>query len=117
MLNKESAFWQSTATIKLNEVQKQAVAMTEGALLLLAAPGSGKTTTMIMKIGYLITVKDVTADKIKAVTFSRAAAWEMKKRFEKFFPKLDVVDFSTIHSLAFEIARKYFRKNIFFLYW
>ena len=111
MLNKESAFWQSTATIKLNEVQKQAVAMTEGALLLLAAPGSGKTTTMIMKIGYLITVKDVTADKIKAVTFSRAAAWEMKKRFESFFPKLDVVDFSTIHSLAFEIARKYFRKN------
>ena len=39
MLNKESAFWQSTATIKLNEVQKQAVAMTEGELLLLAAPG------------------------------------------------------------------------------
>lgn len=41
MLNKESAFWQSTANIKLNEVQQQAVVTTEGALLLLAAP-SGK---------------------------------------------------------------------------
>lgn len=111
MLNKESAFWQSTENIKLNEVQQQAVVTTEGALLLLAAPGAGKTTTMIMKIGYLITVKGVTADKIKAVTFSRAAAWEMKKRFKSFFPKLDAVDFSTIHSLAFEIARNYFRKN------
>lgn len=40
---------------------------------------------MIMKIGYLITVKGVIADKIKAVTFSRAAAWEMKKRFKSFF--------------------------------
>ena len=111
MLNKESAFWQSTATIKLNEVQRQAVAMTEGALLLLASPGSGKTTTMIMKIGYLIEVKGLKSEQIKAVTFSRAAAFEMKKRFESFFPKLDYADFSTIHSLAFEIVREYFRKN------
>lgn len=40
--------------IELNEIQKQAVLQTEGPLLLLASPGSGKTTTIMMRIGYLI---------------------------------------------------------------
>ena len=44
--------------IDLNEVQKKAVLQTEGPLLLLACPGSGKTTTMIMRIGYLIEEKE-----------------------------------------------------------
>ena len=110
MLEKEIAFWERQKHIKLNEVQKQAVINSEGALLLLATPGSGKTTTMIMKIGYLIEVKGVKAEEIKAVTFSRVAAIEMKNRFKRFFPNLDSVDFSTIHSLAFKIVVEYFKK-------
>ncbi|RAP77046.1 ATP-dependent helicase [Paenibacillus montanisoli] len=99
--------------VVLNEVQKQAVLHTEGALLLLASPGSGKTTTIIMRIGYLIEVKRVHPSRIKAVTFSKASALDMKDRFSRFFPEQPTgsVDFSTIHSLAFEVMREYLRHN------
>ena len=99
--------------VSLNTVQRQAVQHTEGALLLLASPGSGKTTTIIMRIGYLIEEKGVHPSRIKAVTFSRASAQDMKERFKRFFPDHPEgsVDFSTIHSLAFEVMREYLRKN------
>jgi DNA helicase II / ATP-dependent DNA helicase PcrA len=97
--------------VSLNEVQLKAVLQTEGPLLLLASPGSGKTTTIIMKIGYLIEEKGVDPERIKAVTFSRASANDMKDRFRRFFPELPPVDFSTIHSLAFEVVRDYFSKK------
>lgn len=51
--------------IDLNDVQKKAVLQTEGPLLLLACPGSGKTTTMIMRIGYLIEEKRSTRNGLK----------------------------------------------------
>ncbi|MCR2806532.1 ATP-dependent helicase [Paenibacillus soyae] len=91
--------------VRLNDVQKQAVGQTEGPLLLLASPGSGKTTTIIMRIGYLVEELGADPARIKAVTFSRASARDMKERFAKFFPRLAPVDFSTIHSLAFEAVR------------
>jgi DNA helicase II / ATP-dependent DNA helicase PcrA len=98
--------------VSLNDVQQKAILQTEGPLLLLASPGSGKTTTMIMRIGYLIEVMGVDSSRIKAVTFSRASANDMKNRFSRFFPKLPPVDFSTIHSLAFEVVREYlYKKN------
>lgn len=97
--------------IKLNDVQKSAVLQTDGPLLLLACPGSGKTTTMIMRIGYLIEVKNVNPKRIKAITFSRAAANDMTERFKRFFPHHAPVDFSTIHSLAFSITRAYLNKT------
>lgn len=97
--------------VNLNEVQQQAVLYTEGPLLLLASPGSGKTTTLLMRIGYLIEEKGVQPSRIKAITFSRAAAGDMKERFRRLFPELPPVDFSTIHSLAFEIVREYFRSE------
>ncbi|MFO1446300.1 ATP-dependent helicase [Bacillus sp. Bva_UNVM-123] len=95
----------------LNETQQKAVLETEGPLLLLASPGSGKTTTIIMRIGYLIEEKGVSPAKIKAITFSRASANDMKIRFSRFFPDLPQVNFSTIHSFAFEVVRDYFRKK------
>ncbi|MGG3676738.1 ATP-dependent helicase [Heyndrickxia faecalis] len=102
--------------IVLNAVQQEAVKQTEGPLLLLASPGSGKTTTIIMRIGYLIEEKGVAPARIKAITFSRAAAADMKDRFRKLFPNLPPVDFSTIHSLAFELVRVFFRRtNVPFL--
>ncbi len=101
-------FEQKAATIgvHLNDIQKQAVIQTDGPLLLLASPGSGKTTTIIMRIGYMIEVLGILPARIKAVTFSRASANDMKARFAKFFPHLPVVDFSTIHSLAYEVVRR-----------
>ncbi len=102
--------------VQLNKVQQQAVTHTEGALLLLASPGSGKTTTIIMRVGYLIEVMGVSPSRIKAVTFSRASANDMKERYAKFFPAhagqaSSEIHFSTIHSLAFEIMREYMWKK------
>ncbi len=97
--------------VSLNETQQKAVLQKEGPLLLLASPGSGKTTTIIMRIGYLIEEKGVDPSRIKAITFSRASANDMVARFKRFFPKLQPVDFSTIHSLAFEIVREHFREK------
>lgn len=97
--------------VSLNEVQRSAVLQTKGPLLLLASPGSGKTTTIIMRIGYLIEEKGVNPARIKAVTFSKASANDMKERFKRFFPHLPPVDFSTIHSFAFEVVRDHFRKT------
>ncbi|WP_168119609.1 ATP-dependent helicase [Paenibacillus sp. HB172176] len=92
--------------VALNDVQREAVLRTDGPMLLLASPGSGKTTTLIMRIGYLIEEKGVRPARIKAVTFSRASAGDMKERFKRFFPMRQPVDFSTIHSLAFEVVRE-----------
>lgn len=97
--------------VSLNEVQKKAVLQTNGPMLLLASPGSGKTTTIIMRIGYLIQELGVDPSRIKAVTFSRASASDMKERFKRFFPDLTPIDFSTIHSFAFEVVREHFRKT------
>ncbi|WP_033543968.1 ATP-dependent helicase [Planococcus sp. CAU13] len=93
--------------VELNKIQRKAVERTEGPLLLLACPGSGKTTTMIMRTGYLIEEKGIAPHRIKAITFSKASATDMRERFTRFFPELPPVDFSTIHSLAFRITREY----------
>lgn len=93
-----------------NEVQKQAIEHTDGPLLLLASPGSGKTTTIIARIGYLISCHNVTPKRILAVSFSRASARDMEQRYKKLFPQLNIVQFSTIHSLAFRITTSWLRK-------
>ncbi|REB06391.1 ATP-dependent helicase [Sporosarcina sp. BI001-red] len=97
--------------IQLNDVQKQAVVTTEGPLLLLACPGSGKTTTIIMRIGYLIEELGAKPRRIKAITFSKASARDMQKRFSMLFTDLPTADFSTIHSLAFTISKKWLAKQ------
>ncbi|WP_404407268.1 ATP-dependent helicase [Jeotgalibacillus malaysiensis] len=97
--------------VNLNEVQKQAVLHGNGPLLLLASPGSGKTTTIMMRIGHLIEERGIDPARIKGVTFSKAAADDMKQRYKRMFPTLPEVDFSTIHSLAFAVVRDYLRKE------
>ncbi|MEK4250941.1 ATP-dependent helicase [Paenibacillus sp. FSL W7-1287] len=91
--------------VLLNKVQRQAVGNIEGPMLLLASPGSGKTTTMMMRIGYLLTSCKASSERIIAVSFSKASAADMAKRYEQLFPELPKVKFSTIHSLAFDIVR------------
>ena len=90
---------------KLNDEQLLPVLQTDGAVLVLAGAGSGKTRVLTTRIAYLIEEKGVPADAILAITFTNAAN-EMKERLSQ------IVDVSrswvcTIHSMCVRILRMY----------
>ena len=89
---------------KLNENQKQAVCHEAGPMLVLAGPGSGKTTVLLRRILRLLDRNLARPDQILALTFSRAAADEMKERFQK-AKGADGVVFGTFHGMFFRILR------------
>jgi len=100
--------------IKLTSQQSEAVNFKEGFLLLLAVPGSGKTTSIICRNANLI-INNILPKNICNITFSKAAAKEMESRFKRLFPEYETPHFSTIHSLSFQIVREFIRqKNIKF---
>ena len=90
----------------LNDEQLKPVLQTEGAVLVLAGAGSGKTRVLTSRIAYIIEEKGVPAEAILAITFTNKAANEMKERLSK------IVDVSrswvcTIHSMCVRILRMY----------
>ncbi|MDO4288780.1 MAG: ATP-dependent helicase [Eubacterium sp.] len=97
--------------LKLNDQQRAAVARVEGATLLLAVPGSGKTTVIICRIGYMIRALGIDPESILTLTFSRAGARDLGERYTKVFGPEDAgrLRFSTIHSFALSVIRNYER--------
>ena len=71
--------------IRLNGQQMEAVLRTDGPVLLLAVPGSGKTTVLISRIGYMIKCCGVRPEQILALTYTVAAAGDMQKRYRSIF--------------------------------
>lgn len=90
----------------LNPMQKQAVLHTEGPLLILAGPGTGKTSVLTYRIAYLLCAKKVRAENILAVTFTNKAAVEMKQRVDMIAGRqAQNVWISTFHSMCTTILR------------
>ena len=84
-----------------NTAQEEAIRTVYGPVLLVSCPGSGKTTTMLRRIQYMID-QGIDPSSILMVTFTEAAAKEMKKRFADSYGDAPVT-FCTIHSLCFQI--------------
>ena len=90
--------------INYSSNQKKAIEYGAGPLMVLAGPGSGKTFVITHRIKYLIEGSGISPAHILVVTFSRAAAKEMKDRFEKLQGK-SYVTFGTFHSVFFSILK------------
>lgn len=91
----------------LNKEQKEAVLKTDGALLVLAGAGSGKTRVLTTRIAYLIEDKKVSPYEILAITFTNKAAKEMKDRLIKLIGEVAKnIQVSTFHSFGLKIVRE-----------
>lgn len=77
--------WKQQFSIKLNEQQERAVRTAEGSVLLLAVPGSGKTTVLVARLGYLIFCWGILPENILTITYTVAAPRDMKRRFGETF--------------------------------
>ena len=94
-------------TYGLDEYQKAAVENTNNQLLIVAGPGSGKTTVLTRRIAYLIKEKNVPANNCLAITFTRRAAEEMRQRLKKLLSdKADLINIHTFHSLCLSILKE-----------
>lgn len=91
-----------------NKSQIQAISHMDGPAMVLAGPGSGKTTVITHRIKNLIEKAEVHPENILVVTFTKAAAISMQKRFSTLMNggKGQLVTFGTFHSVFYKILRK-----------
>ena len=104
--------FETTFSVKLNQQQKEAVQSTKGPVLLLAVPGSGKTTVLVTRLGYMIYCKNIPPERILTVTYTVAATKEMSERFAVRFGEdmAKRLEFRTINGICARIIQYYGRR-------
>lgn len=96
------------ALAKLTEIQREAVGWGDGALLVLAGPGSGKTQVLTCRIASLLDAGRDDSFRVLALTFTNKAADEMKERVETFVPGLEErASIGTFHSFCGQVLRQH----------
>ena len=89
-----------------SESQRRAITQADGATLVLAGPGSGKTAVITGRIRYLLEQRNVPAGNILVITFTKAAAGEMRLRFQSMMAGRRLpVQFGTFHAVFFSILK------------
>jgi uncharacterized protein (TIGR00375 family) len=89
---------------QLNDEQRRAVEHSDGPLLIVAGPGTGKTLTLTMRIAHFIMKKGVDPEQILAVTFTRKAAEELQQRLGAILGRRHQLPLTaTFHSLCYKI--------------
>ena len=95
------------ALFRLTEQQEEAVKHNGSPLLILAGAGTGKTRCLTARMSYRIAKNYITPANILAITFTRKAAKEMKKRLEGIIgPTARALDIGTFHSICSNVLRQ-----------
>lgn len=89
--------------------QTQAIMHKDGPMMVLAGPGSGKTTVITHRVQYLTKEYGIDPGDILVITFTRAAAEEMRERYEALTGGGSRVTFGTFHSIFFRILKLAYR--------
>ena len=98
--------------MKKNPSQLRAIAHLSGPMMVLAGPGSGKTSVIVERTAHMIQEGKIPASSVLVVTFSRAAAVEMKERFLKFTGvQRTGVTFGTFHGVFYGILKQAYGLN------
>lgn len=100
-----------TYHLSLNAQQQRAVQTLDGPVLLLAVPGSGKTTVLVSRIGYMVLGCSIPPESILTMTYTVAAAQDMRQRFATLFgaETAQRLEFRTINGVCSRIISCYER--------
>ena len=94
-------------SIQLNQQQESAVQSVEGPVLLLAVPGSGKTTVLVTRLGYMVYCKGIAPERILTITYTVAATKDMAARFARCFgaEMAERLEFRTINGICARVIQ------------
>ncbi|CAM8211089.1 DNA helicase IV [Enterobacter asburiae] len=105
MLSQYAEFFSTVESSPLNPAQARAVVNGEQSLLVLAGAGSGKTSVLVARAGWLLTTGEAVADQILLLAFGRKAAQEMDERIQERLHTRDITA-RTFHALALHIIQQ-----------